>query len=654
MTTTFENGMDDIEARGYLMTTKYYEAMRDVENKNIDIMKKELDALTEKMSQAVNSGEIKEGSQSWYDMQQEINSVKEAIQEAETSVIEFGNSIRETLWDRFDYLQDRITEITDEAQFMIDLMDYTKLYDDQGQFTDTGMATMGMHGVNYNVMMNQADRYAAEIKKINKELANDPYNTKLLEQRQEWIESQRESILNAEDEKQAIVDMVEEGIRLELDALNELINKYKESLDTAKSLADYQKKVKEQSDNISTIQKRISAYAGDNSEESRSTVQKLNSDLVKAMDQLQETQENRRISETKEMLSNLYDQYELTLNQRLDNVDALIADMISVINDNVGNINTTIQSEAKDVGYTLSESMRNIWTTDGKVSSVITLYGDNFVKFGEGYTGLLTSVNDVILRIAEYVAKMAGVSDKEAKARIKETTPTTKTNTAAKPVTPPVQKTVKKPAETKKDAHTDQEKYGVAIAIWNGLQGWGAGEDRKKKLQSKGFNYDEIQGIVNKIRGDILSNSWGGKYYGITGADIPKYAYNKFKSGGIVDYTGIAQVDGTPGKPEAFLNARDTRNFTVLKEALNKAIGSSGHGIDLFSGLGAISKPSGVRSNLFGDVTYQINIPIDHVENYDDFVNKMRSDTKFERLIQSMTIDQMAGRGSLSKNKYKW
>lgn len=654
MINTFENGMDDIEARGYLMTTKYYEAMRDVERQNIDVMNKELDALTEKMSQAVNSGEIKEGSQAWYDMQRDINDVKEAIQKAETSVIEFGNSIRETLWDRFDYLQDRITEITDEAEFMIDLMDFSKLYDDQGQLTNTGMATMGLHGMNYNVMMNQADRYAAEIKKINKELANDPYNTKLLEQRQEWIESQRDSILNAEEEKQAIVDMVEEGIRLELDALNEVINKYKESLDTAKSLADYQKKVKEQSDNISTIQKRISAYAGDNSEESRSTIQKLNTDLTKAIETLQDTQENRRISETKEMLSNLYDQYEMTLNQRLDDVDALISDMISTINSNAGNIDTTIKNEAKDVGYTLSEAMRNIWTTDGKVSSVITLYGDNFVKFGENFNGALTTVNEVILRIAEYVAKMAGASDKEAKARIKETTPTTKTNKAAKPVTPPAPKKVNKPAEKKQDAHTDQEKYGVAIAIWNGLQGWGGGQDRKNKLESKGFNYDEIQGIVNKIRGDILSNSWSGKYYGITGADISKYAYNKFKSGGIVDYTGLAQVDGTPGRPESFLNAKDTYNFTVLKDLLDKAIHGGNHGIDLFAGITGISKPNGIKNSMFGDITYQINIPIDHVENYDDFVNKMRSDGKFEKLIQSMTIDQMAGRGSLSKNKYKW
>lgn len=47
-------------------------------------------------------------------------------------------------------------------------------------------------------------------------------------------------------------------------------------------------------------------------------------------------------------------------------------------------------------------------------------------------------------------------------------------------------------------------------------------------------------------------------------------------------------------------------------------------------------------------------IPIDHVENYDDFVNQLRQDKKFEQLIQSMTVDRLTGGSSLAKNKYKW
>lgn len=171
LTNTYDNGIDNLEARGYLASTKFYEAMRNVEKQNIAIQKKELASLTKAMSEAVNSGEIKEGSEAWYDMQNDINSVKESIQKSETAVIEFNNSIREIKWERFEYLQEQISNITDEANFMIDLMENTDLFTDNGKFTDTGMATLGLRGQNYNVYMAQADKYAEELKKLNAEIA---------------------------------------------------------------------------------------------------------------------------------------------------------------------------------------------------------------------------------------------------------------------------------------------------------------------------------------------------------------------------------------------------------------------------------------------------------------------------------------------------
>ena len=93
---------------------------------------------------------------------------------------------------------------------------------------------MGQHGVKYNVYMAQANKYAQEMQKINKELANDPYNKDLLDRRQELLEAQQEAILNAEDEKNAIKDMVENGIEKELDALQDLIDKRNDALDTEK------------------------------------------------------------------------------------------------------------------------------------------------------------------------------------------------------------------------------------------------------------------------------------------------------------------------------------------------------------------------------------------------------------------------------------
>lgn len=234
MTNVYNSGIDDLEERGYLASTRYYEALGDVEKQNIEILNKELADLTDRMSEAVNSGAIAQGSEAWYELQQNINEVKESIQESQTELVKFNNEIRQINWDRFDYLQEQISNVTEETEFLIDLMENSDLYTDNGQLTNTGMATMGLHGQNYNVYMAQADKYAEELLKINQEIAEDPNNTKLLDRREELLEAQRDSILAAEDEKQAIVDMVSDGIELELDALQDLIDKYEESMDSAK------------------------------------------------------------------------------------------------------------------------------------------------------------------------------------------------------------------------------------------------------------------------------------------------------------------------------------------------------------------------------------------------------------------------------------
>lgn len=72
-------------------------------------------------------------------MQQQINDVNEAIQDANTNILDFGNSIREIKWDIFDTIQDRISSITTEADFLIELMSSKDLFDDKGQITEHGI-----------------------------------------------------------------------------------------------------------------------------------------------------------------------------------------------------------------------------------------------------------------------------------------------------------------------------------------------------------------------------------------------------------------------------------------------------------------------------------------------------------------------------------
>lgn len=660
LTNTYNTGIDMLEAKGYMASTEYYKALQKVTKQNISVMNKELSSLEQKFSEAMASGEIEEGSEAWYEMQQAINEVKDSIAEANVQLAEYEKTMREINWERFDYVQDRISQITKEADFLIDLMSNSDLYDDRGQLSDNGLATMGLHAANYNVYMSQADKYAQEILKLDKEIANDPYNTDLIARREELLGLQQDSIKAAEDEKQAIVDMVRNGIEIELSALKELIDAYKESLDNAKSLYDYQSKVADKSKEIASLQKQLSAYSGDTSEETRATVQKLQVDLSKAQEDLAKTEYEQFISDQKKLLDELYTEYEEILNQRLDDVDALISDMIDTVNLNSDTINTTLGNIAADVGYTLTPQMQAIWDgSTGALDGTITKYGDKFEEQN-------TAVKSVLDSISANVAAMVAESEKEATST---TSSTSSTTTPSKPSTPSTPSTPSSSTSSSSSTpkRTDKENYGVALAIINGNYGWGTGDTRKKNLQAKGFDYNTVQGIVNKLikEGYVNSGAWVGRYYGIK--DLSPYNIKKFKLGGLVDYTGLAQLDGTPNKPELVLNSEDTENFIALRDVLRamsaQAVTLGGsynfgstpslRGISDISGILATMRTSnGNMGTTFGD--FEINIPIEKVEDYNDFVRQLQRDDQFEKMILSMTVDRIAGKSSLEKYKYRW
>lgn len=663
LTNTYNTQIDKLEASGYLASTEYYAALKDVEEQNISAMKQELAELTNALTNAVKSGEIEEYSDAWYDMQSSINGVKEAIEEANVQLVEYTKTMREIEWERFDYLQDRISQITQESDFLIDLMSNSNLYQDNGQFNDEGMATMGLHAQNYNVYMAQADKYADEILAINEEIAKDPYNTELIERREELLKLQQESILAAEDEKNAIVDMVEEGINIELEALKELIDAYQDSLDSAKDLYDYQKNIQEQSANISSLQKQLTAYENDTSEETRAKIQQIRVELVEAQSELEETEYEQFISETKALLDNLYIEYESILNERLDNVDALLADMINMINansavinetlnGNTGSISETINRVANDVGYVLTQNMRDIWNSDGAIKDVVALYGDNF-------SDKLTTINSVLGAIQINVAAMAQASENTAKETIKNTSTTTKPTTSSSSYS------ANKTTTTNKNTSTTTKKeitVGSKINAGNAYIYDYVGDTSGERQY---FASDPIYTVIKEQNGYILAR-WHKLSSGYTGW-FKKSDVKAYKAGGLVDYTGLAQLDGTPDKPELVLNAKDTDNFIGLRDALRamsqedlgygnvsyKAAAAQLYGLaDISDVLANIRGGYANSATTVGDIN--ITIPIEHVQDYNDFITQLQKDRQFEKMIQSMTTDRLAGNSALTKNKYRW
>lgn len=400
-----QDNIDETETRGHMVSTKYYEKLIALEQKNLELLKQKRAAMQAALDEAVASNDVPVGSEDWYKMRQEIDDVDQAIRDSNTSLLEFNNNIRDLQWERFDQLQENISHITDEADFLISLFDDKELFDEQGNRNENGKAVAGLHAVNYNTHMQQSDDYGKEIAAIDQQLQADPYNQELIKRRYELVEAQRESIQAAQQEKQAIRDLVEQGINAQLDSMQKLIDKRREALNAEKELYDYQKSVEQKTKAVTDIQKQLDAYQGDDSEETKAKLQKLRVSLDSAKTDLEETEYDKYISDQEQLLDSLYTEYEEILNARLDNIDSLLSDIITEVNASSGVIGAAITQAAADSGVKLSDGMKAIW--DSSIYPVVAPYNELF-------STTLTTVSNTITTIKDFMQQMINKSDQDA------------------------------------------------------------------------------------------------------------------------------------------------------------------------------------------------------------------------------------------------
>ncbi len=659
---SLDEKISQTEEKGYLVSAEYYDALIKQEKDNNKQLSKERTELLNSLEKAMKSGTITQGSEAWYEMCSEIDQVTLAIEESNTALLEYQNTIRELDWEVFELIQKRISDITSESDFLIDLMSNDKLYKDNGQLTDMGLSTMGLHGVNYNVAMAQADEYRNKIAELNKEISKDPYNQTLVDKRDEYLELQRESILAAEDEKQAIIDMVKEGIELELDSLKELINTYTDALDAQKDLYDYQKNVEKQTKEIAKLQKQISAYSGDVSEETKAKIQELKVSLEDAETELRETEYEKYISDQKELLDELYNEYEITLNQRLDNIDALISDMIAEINANATTISDTLSQKAEEVGINLSDKMTNIWDTGSwsGVKSVLTTYNGNMLN-------AVTTVSKTVSTISTNIASMITQLNSIAKTNVKSVTSSSSTTSKQANTKPNTSSSSKKTSSSNSSSSSGDGKPKVGEKVkFNsgnyygdsyGGNGWGNRNrggyvyiTRIVNSPRSGQNYPIHISTGTKLGSGDLGwlklNQLSGYKLGKKRISNSQYAWTQEmgKTEAIIRPSDNAIL--TPlNKGDSILNSAATSNLFDFANNPNKFINDN---IESLKGL-TIPKSSS-NNTINGDIGFSLTLP--NVTNYEEFKSKLQHDKKFENMIRAVTTDRLFGGSSLKKHKY--
>lgn len=412
---------DLLEEQGWFASTLLNNSMMEQEQKNLKKLEQERNALTKALNSAMASGKIEAESEDWYSMQSAIDDCTSSIYDAKKALVEYDNAIRQINWDAFDRTRDDVSNLIDETEFLVGLLKYEDITDNNGNMNDNGKAAQALIAQKYQLYLNQAKAYKDEILKIDEELSKDPYDKELLDRKQELIKAQQDAINSSISEKEALKDLVQEGYDTFLDKLDEVIQKYKDLMSQQKDAYDYEKSIAEKTKALNALEKQYSAVQGDNSEEGKKNIQQLKDQINTAKDDLKDTEYEKLISDTEKLLNNLQEQTKTWIDQRLDSFDITMQEIIDQSNENASNISQTITSTAENYGYKLSESMSSIWSLNANniTNGINSVLGDFSNKFVEGNNainkvcgdinaavqGLLKNSNDEAQRVADEIAR---------------------------------------------------------------------------------------------------------------------------------------------------------------------------------------------------------------------------------------------------------
>ena len=713
-----------METRGYVTSSTLLNKQAELQQKNYSLLREELISLEDEYARIMATGEIEKYSAKWYELTNSINAVKEAMYDSRIEAEKLFKAMEQVDEDKFALQQSMISQQQDESDFFINLMSFTDLHNKKGTLTDAGLATLGLH--NYNVDVNSTLKrgYDEEIARVDERYRLDPYNIDYLKYRQELVQNRREAVIAIENEEKAMISLAENGIKLELNKLKELIQTYKDGIDKAKDLYDYSNQISDKTKKITDLQKQISAYAGDTSEETKAVVQKLQVDITDAQKDLNDTEYSRMVTDQKKLLDSLYDEYEAFLNSRLDDRDALLNDLKNSVNSVPGAIHESLTEVANAVGVPLSEGMNNTWqqaadnirawnetqkenhAADQQITEKALLDTSNsWATFGEGLNTRQDFLNmqegEIVLatnnttqginkvwgdigvaggqtlveKADEDYVKMRGDMTNDKNDIVGDiTTGITNGVSDIDGNDSNINSNLSMANDTLKDikdfVEKIQERAEEAATPYMGdvnLDDNVDSADALKVLRGAVAleRLTESEKALADVNGDGQIDSADSLMILRMGIGLEdKVKVKAFSTGGLNDTPGLAMLHGTKEKPELVLNANDTKNFINFNDTLREM--ERNQTLDFMSGYSGIEAPplqltklpsftSGMSSpDITQDVNVTNNIKIERVLDYNDFVNQMVRDKKYEKFIQSISIDRLGNGRPLDKYKYRW
>lgn len=410
------NSLNIAEAKGQLIGEAYYTRQADAVKSDMQLKQEEAEKLAKKLST------IKFGSNEWYEAQEALNGVYESIQQDEQELAEFQKSINELKFDRFDELLNKLGDITDETDFLIDMLDSDNLFDsDTGMITQDGITAMGLTAQNYDTYLAEAQKYKDAIADLN-EMYNEGNGTigynDYISKLREYQQGQRDSIKSANEAKKATVDYIKQGLDAQNDALQKAIDKRKELLDQEKEIKEWQQKIADQNKSISRVQRRLDILSQDDSPENQKTIRELKDKLETLKKEQSDDFYDKSIDDQKESLDKMLTNSKKQAEDYLKDTNKVFSDALTYVNANSSQVASNIEKISKDLGISISDYITHAWKDGG---NAVGDYASTLSSNVPNITAQLSLIESSWDRVCEAADKAAQASAKYAETKVNKT-----------------------------------------------------------------------------------------------------------------------------------------------------------------------------------------------------------------------------------------
>ena len=364
----FQNSIDLAEAQGKLGKESDYVNMINQNNQARAMLKGEYNSLTQQLNELISNGTIKKYTNDWYEWQSTLEEIRGDIIDIDKTIIELRKDILEVRWDNFNKSITKIDNMKDSLSSLSDLIEDTMVYvEDTSKISGMGYGKLALLQSELIQAKQAVVNYGVAIDKLQEEYQKGFYSQEQYEEKlADLRKSQLDYVGDIKKAKDAILDLVKDGIERETDAMEKLIDKRKEALRKQKEAYDWNKKVTDYNKDRAKLVAQISAMSGDNTKETIAKRKKLEQELRELDEDFAEERKDHEFDTVQDAYDDQLDKFKELQEKQLNLIESsleaqkeVIGTVLESVVNNHGSAYDALEQLSKEYGFKLSSDLTN-------------------------------------------------------------------------------------------------------------------------------------------------------------------------------------------------------------------------------------------------------------------------------------------------------